>query len=773
MRTLSILLATTAFAISTPIMAQDAAPADSETEANEYPEIVVTAQKREQNVQDVPVAITVVSADALGNVGGGQLQDLTKLSPSLTITQGGDQNNNSVILRGIGTSAFSIGVEPSVLVVVDDVATGLPGQGFNDLGDIERIEVLRGPQSTLFGKSASAGVISIVTKRPSDSFTASGEVTITDDNEQRYALGISGPLGDKLSYRVSGTVGRYDGNTRNLTTGGKLNGRDSENIRGKLLFKPSDVFDATLIGYYSKTSALCCANVVIQRTAGMTSPLGATTAATLAGITPGQDNFAVRVDPAPQSDVKNYGGSLKMNLALGEHTLTSVSALSDYFATDVLDFDGVVGPNLGAPLGAFQAGSFAATTLSQEIRLTSPSGGALQYVVGAYYAYNDYTRRFERPKPPLGNARVPWADWKGNITSETVALFGQAELSVTDSTKLLAGLRWSNEDVSYAFNRYFDRPAGPGGVTARPPFFSSGNDSDSVFTGKVGIQQDIGEDVMVFATASRGYKGQTYDLTTSFDTPTSPARFPVKPESSDNYEIGMRGAFLDRKLIFNVTGFLTNYSNFQAQTISPEFGGSLLLANVGSLRTKGIETEVSVRPFNGLTLTGNVAYVDATIKSYPNAECYFNQTVAQGCTPRTTGGNAQNIAGGSLANAPKWKYNLGADLNLPVGSLPVNFIANFNYAWQSEVNFSLSQNPRTIQDGYGIANASIGFEESENKRYKITFFARNLFNKHYFSRIQDLSSNWSTGPNPTVVSVEGIQARDSARYFGVKLGFKY
>ena len=247
MHIVSILLAGTAIAMATPAIAQDTAPVMQGADSGEAA-IIVTAQKREQNVQDVPVAITVVSADQLASVGGSQLQDLTKLSPSLTITQGGDLNNNVIVLRGVGTSAFSVGIEQSVLVMVDGVANGLPGQGFNDLDDIERVEVLRGPQSTLFGKSASAGVISITTKAPSKTFTGSAEVLVTDDDEQRYSASISGPITSTLGFRINGSVGRFDGNVRELQTDTMINGRDSENIRAKLHFEPSSDFDATLVG---------------------------------------------------------------------------------------------------------------------------------------------------------------------------------------------------------------------------------------------------------------------------------------------------------------------------------------------------------------------------------------------------------------------------------------------------------------------------------------------------------------------------------------------
>lgn len=726
-------------------------------------EIVVTAQKRAQSAQDVPVAMTVIAADALENVGGSRLQDLTQVSPSLTVTQGGDQNNNSVILRGIGTSAFSIGVEASVLVVIDDVATGLPGQGFNDLQDIERVEVLRGPQSTLFGKAASAGVINVTTKAPTDSFTGSAEIMATDDNEQRYSAGLSGPLADSLSFRASAAIGRYEGNIENLVSGKKINGRDSENYRLKLLWEPGESFDATLAGHYSQVDASCCEYVSIAKTPGIRTLFGVPTNTQLEGITPGAGNFTARVSPDPVSDAEDYGGSLKVNLYLGDHTLTNITARNHYLSNDLSDFDGTTGPLLGQPNGLMQFGFFKGETFSNELRLTSPASGDLQYVTGLYYADNSFTRRFTRTGP------VQPGDWRGVSDSKAYAIFGQADYAIAEGTTLIAGLRWGREEIHFTYDRYNSN----GG---NPPFATSGSADDAVITGKAGIQQDITDDVMTFATYSRGYKGQAFDLTSSFTTPGNPARNPVRPETSDSYELGLKGRFLDRRASFSLTGFLTDYNDFQAQSQVAEFGGSLFLANVGKLRTKGVEAEGSWRATQDLTVNGSIAYVDALIRSFPNAECYFGQTAALGCTVRATGGRAQDLAGHRLANAPKWKFNVGADLEVPLGGLPVTGFINANYSWQSKVNFDLKDNPNTVQKAYGITNLSIAFEDKEEGRYRLTLFARNLFDQHYFSSMNDLTTGLIANPYPnpaTVIDLRGRRARDASRYLGARFSVKY
>lgn len=747
-------------ALATPAYAQQT---DAERKASS--EIVVTAQKREQNVQDVPVAVTVVTERALESVGGTRLQDLAKLSPGLTISQGDQPGNNSILMRGIGTFALSIGVEPAVLVVVDDVAMGLQAQGFNDLADIERVEVLRGPQSTLFGKAASAGVISITTRAPSDVLTAQASLMLTDDDEQRYAVSLSGPLFEGLSFRANATIGRFDGNVKELTTGRWINGRASENYRFKLRYEPRSDFDATLIAYYNKSDQDCCASVPVVTSPGAIALFSFTPFSVLqAGITPSTSNRQTRVDPIPTADARDKGASLNMNVELGDHTVTSITALSDYILRDRTDSDLHVGPlrlapifgplsGLTFPQGFFQVGSYEADTLSQEVRVTSPNG-PFQYLVGAYFAANDYRRTFYRNNP------LALANWVGSTSSDTIAFFGQGEVEVVPGTRLLGGLRWSREKIRFQMNN----------MAAPVPFFTSGSDADAVVTGKAGVQQDVAEDIMLFATYSRGYKGQAFDLTSSFNRPNHPARNPVGPESSDSFEIGMKGSFLDNRVTLNIVGFHTDYQDFQAQTLdfTNPIAPTYVLASVGSLRTRGVEAELLARPLDVLQLSGSVAYTDAIIKSYPQAPCYTMQTAAQGCVPGTP--PFQDLAGKRLNNAPEWKFHVAADVNVPLPGLPVNGVFNANYSWQSKVNFAISQDPLSVQESYGVFNASIGIEESENKRYRLEVFVRNLFNKHYFS---SLGSQFTSLALPPAVLVHGLPARDSFRFFGLRASVNY
>ena len=232
-----------------------AAPAE---EAPQLQEIVVTAEKRSENLQEVPIAVTVVSGDAFTKANVSSFASLAAFSPSLTMTAGDQPANSAIIVRGVGTFAFSIAAEPSVLVVIDDVAVGYQAQAFTDLVDIDRVEVLNGPQSTLFGKSASAGLVNVTTKAPTDTFTYYGDVMATNDDEERVSLSLSGPISDTLSFRVSGSMRYWGGNVNNFNSGGKIDSDQTGAVRGKLQWRPNDNLLATFTLHYSDDHAECC-----------------------------------------------------------------------------------------------------------------------------------------------------------------------------------------------------------------------------------------------------------------------------------------------------------------------------------------------------------------------------------------------------------------------------------------------------------------------------------------------------------------------------------
>lgn len=717
-------------------------------------EVIVTAQKRAESSQDIPVAVTAIGSEMIENLGMNESRDLVKLTPSLSLGGGASNNkqNTSFSLRGVGTNAFSIGVEQSVAVVLDDVSTVQAGQALSNLVDIERIEVLRGPQSTLFGKSASAGVVNIVTKGPAEEFEGSVELTATDDDEQRVLASISGPISDSLGYRLTGHWSDRDGYIDNLTINKDVNSDKSKGLRGKLRWDISDNVDVTLIGYWSEGESTCCA-LTWRELDPDARIFGSVPGNIVEGITPSDDNLDMRGEDGPEDETENSGASLRFNVALGEFTLTSITAADTWeYSTegdvDSSDLD-VAGALTGGALqgGIFSMGEVETDFFSQEFRLISPSYGNFDYLVGLYYADIETDRPFIRG-PFIAS------DWEGTAGTESLALFGQGNWRINDATTLTVGLRYNDEEISANFfNNLID-----------PNNEITGKDSDAEVLGNISLQHFFTEDVMLYARYAQGYKGQAFDLTAAFDA--FRADNPVAPETSDAYEIGIKSTLLDNRLRLNVTAFYSEYEDFQAQNTLLLPDGSLrtVLNNVGELETQGVEVEAVALLGDNLTLSFGAAYIDALIKEFNNADCYSTQTEAEGCV-----NDKQDIADGELPNSPEWKWNVVADYHLELEGMPFYGFLNLAYVWQDEVNFSLLQAPVRQHDSYGIGDFSLGINDKNDDRYRLTLFVHNFTDESYSNTIVDATGPLYGGARALLNAIP----RGAQRYYGVRAKFNF
>ena len=710
-------------------------------------EIIVTAQKREQGILEVPAAVSAISGEMLNNVGINDFSGITAVTPSLTIKGSGNNTNASVNLRGIGTFAFSIGVEPSVLVMVDDVPVIQQAQAFNGLADIARIEVLRGPQATLFGKNSSAGVINIVTAGPTDEFEGFIEGSVTDDDEWRVNASISGPFGKSAGFRLNAYQGDRDGHITNLTDGSQLNGKSDFGVRGKLVMDPADNLSLQLVADYSESDSL--GNAATFRSIPEGAKIfGAVPASSFtAGINPGEGNFNTRLDYTPRSDNEQLMTSLKFKYSLGDYSLVGMTSYQDWNYVFEQDVDGTQVPIAGLMSqgmlsgGVYQIGPFEADQLTQELRLESPLNDDYDYILGLWYSSSDTERTFQRA--PLPNLA---ANWQASTSNTNQAIFGQLNLHLSERLDLSLGGRYGQEDIEVYFNN----------VRTSSEF--QGEDSDSYSVGKISLQYMLRDNLSAFASVSTGYKGQGYDVSSSFEQAT--ADQPVASESSMSYETGIKGAFSEGRGRFSIVGFVTDYKNFQAQSGTlTEQGFELKLNNVGELRTVGIEADMALQMTNAWRLDAGLAIIDATIEKFENAGCY---------PPRSMMGNcSQDLSGKELANSPNLKYNVGLTYQAPVEGKSYGLFANLNYAYQADVNFDLATNPRTIQDAYGIANLSIGVEDNGG-RYRITAFANNLTDQFYTGVISDSSAFYSGKP----VMLQQVP-RNAQRYMGLKARFSF
>jgi iron complex outermembrane receptor protein len=750
--------------------AQTAAPAPAPAaDAPEQGDIIVTAQRREENAQKIPVAVAVVGGEALARANAVDVSDVAKLVPSVTFSAGNEMRNNSIRIRGVGTDVFSTGVEASVSTVVDGVVLQRPGAAFSDLGDIERVEVLRGPQGTLFGKNSSAGVVNVITKAPNFArFEGSVGGIVAEDNEYRVNGVVSGPLDNsgKAAFRIAAYYRTQDGISRNLFTGRDINGLDAYGVRAKLAFKPTDTLDVLIEGDWSKLDAHCCGLPLRIASNNPRTPI--------TGTLVGPDARDVNLDDDPYINQKNWGFAGTVDWKLGEYTLTSITAYRKFINNSDEDIDNTQ--------GRFITSNFnieTSRTTSEEVRLTSPKGKLIDYVLGFYYfdgsTYNFLNRRGLNigavatvnpdgtivPVVPGDNAQLTG---NSTVNVHNVSGFGQANLHLGDKLTLTGGLRYIHERQQLLFFRPVAGFFNGSNAAATNPVLGplDGRYGDNALIGKASITYEIAPTVTTYVSYSTGYKSQGLAATLGL----SAAQFlnePAPAERSKLWEAGVKTQFFDRHLTLNLTGFRTRFTNYQGQVYNP-VAGLVVLTSVGGVKIDGIELEASARPTRGLSFTGGVTYLDASFYNAANGPCFTNQTLAQGCGPNAQGVNVQSLNGKPFINAPKWRYTISGRYELPDAT--IRPYIQGDWRWQSQVLFDLSQNPNQVQSSYGIFDLSAGASFGHG-RYDLGVFVKNLFDKHYVANITAVST--AGGANAYAQQLP----RDFDRYVGASFRAKF
>jgi iron complex outermembrane receptor protein len=788
-----LLLASTAAAV---LAAPAAAMAQqTNTDTAQLEEIIVTSTKRAERLQDVPVAVTAVTADVLDRNNVREVGDLVKLSPGLSIDYGSQPGNFSIKMRGIGTFSNGIAVESDVAVVIDDVPIGFQAAAFKDLIDVERVEVLRGPQSTLFGKSAIAGVLNIVTAAPTKEFSGKFMALATDDGEKRAGFTVSGPVKDDLLFRLTVSKSDYEGNVKNLTTGKNVNGSAGLTVTAKLVWTPTENLTLSFAPRYNHNVSSCCASVISELTPGLfyQGEPGFPATTTLRGITFDKNNHFLRADDrigGGNSDVMGQTGRIDYDFGDGSilkgHTFSSITSHDHWKMVDFQDIDGTDQPFLlGFPVaspsginsGAVINGYFHADSWTQEFRVTSPGASRFRYVAGLWYAKNDLDRYLNRG-PVLQLAR-----YLAESTNENYSAYANGTFDLTERLSVTGGARINRQKISYNFDKTIFANTTLTSPTSHQLFGKA--DQDDAFTGKIGLQYKVTPDIMTYATYSTGYKGQAYDLVSTFNSAIA-AQMPVPPETAKNYELGFKSSLFDRRVYFNATVFRADYRGFQTSVTSFLPDGTFLtfLNSVGHLRTQGVELDGVARLTKNFRLNGAFAYTDATVQDFPNGPCFSGQVTnvstdpafvgAPGecySTPRTNG-RVQNLRGKHLNNVAKVKFNIGGQYDIDLPNMPFKAFVGANVRWQDDINFSLSQDPRTVQKAYGITDLTLGIADIGG-RYKLTAFANNLFDKRYAQGLGNGTSGYSNPAIPTALGKTWFPGRDAFRYVGARLDVNF
>jgi len=656
--------------IAASLLAVSMPQSASAQQARMIEEVVVTARKREQSLQDVSVAVTALSADDLTANQIRSSEDLTLLVPSLNLQKGTNPRQSSFNIRGIGTQSFSSGAEPSVSTMVDGVVMGRSLQAFMKLMDIERVEVLRGPQGTLFGKNSTAGVVHVITQNPAEEFEAELMGAVEEGEEYRGGFNVSGPLSDNLGFRLAGYASDTDGWIKNFYDGDDYGSSDEWSVRGKLRWNPRDDLELKWSSDYSDYECDCTATPIRSM-----EPFGGNDAQVdaildeISPVVPDDENDEVNINKKPFNDMDTWGHSLEVNWDIGEFTLTSITAYREASIDAATDVDA----RPTNPIGFDQVGGSDQEQWTQELRLTSPVGDRLSYVLGFFYFDQELSRRFEREFEFVpGNPGIAVADF--TVDTENWALFGEATYDIADTWRLIAGLRYTEDELDFVYKRTVSGlPIGlPSPVDPTP-----GDTDEDDTSGKLAVEWDARDDAMLYLSYAEGYKGPAFDVTFG----TDPVGLdPVDPETSESWELGLKSTLFDNRLVLNVALFHTEYDDFQGQAFFDPDGpadcppddpgcdpdnetGTFLLVNAGQVETEGVEVDFTALIGANLRLFGGFAFIDASIEDYPGGPCSFGQQFRGECPL-----GLQDLSGGDMPFSPDWKVSLTAQYTLELNT---------------------------------------------------------------------------------------------------------
>jgi len=775
--------------------AQDGATTTGADGKVQLEQVVVTANKRVEKLEQVPMAISVMNSEQLERNNVKTFEDVTLLSPALSVTYGTTPANNGINMRGIGTTSIGIGVESDVSVTVDDVPMGLQFMAFKDLSDAQRVEIIKGPQSTLYGKASIAGAVNVITKPVQGPLGGDASVMVTSDNEVRARGSVGGMLSDTVGFRVAISANDFEGNVNNLTTGQKVNGNQSQSFMGKLVWRPNDALEVQLMPRVNHTVSNCCVLVPTSMTpvqGALLSNIAQLPASSLlAGVPIGRYNTSIRNDFPTGLTSNDTGVALRVAYDLPSgHQLTSITSTEHYTANDYRDQDFVDVPTLmyyplangkpaGVNAGYTQYGTYNIESRSQELRLSSPDAGALRYVAGLWWGENEVERQFIRGYN--GIALTTPVEYFGTTYNRNAAIFGQVSYAIRPQDTVLIGARRNHQVSGYEMQLGAPPPAA-WAVTS--DFKSLGNAENST-TGKVSYQHQFTPSVMAYVMGATGYKGEAYDITSGLTAQTA-AQQPVHSESGRTAEIGLKGNYFDNRLTVNLAAFKSTFANYQQNSGSYLPGTTTYvtrLSSIGGVQTHGLEADVAALVTPAFLLNASFAYTIATVTSWPNAPCYTVANSPNGgynaaCILKDAAygnQNVQDLGGATMPNAPKFKGTITGQYDISLPSRSYNAFINGALRAQSNILTNINQDPTLGAPGFSIFNLGFGIKDKKD-RYKVSVFFNNLFDHHYaMTGFTGLGSWSSKAPNPTVnvTTTTWTPARDAFRYEALRVDLKF
>ena len=724
------------------------------TNAATLEEIVVTAQQRAESLQDVPVSVAAVTAKKISDSGIVDLQGLSELVPNFSINETGI--STTVTIRGI-SSGINSGFEQSVGMYNDGIFYGRDQLARVPMIDMERVEVLRGPQGILFGKNSIAGAVSQISAKPTDEFE--GSVTALyepDHGETDLRMVLSGPLTDNLSGRLAVMTRELDGYVKNTELGVDEQNEDEQVVRATLRWDVNDSVTATLKSSQSTFDVLG-RNMEVYQSFGHLEALNSVYNSPTAPWSVDTELNYIADNNGHFSNNEVNNSTLTVDWNLEGLTLTSVTGYVDYEFTESCDCDFT-----GAPV--FDAGRQEEyQQLSQEFRLTSDLGSNFDYIAGLFFQDTDltYADQIQLPDPTVVNTALgllgagalqPFApgsstDRTFNQEGEVIALFAQGTWSVSEALRLTVGGRYTEEKKDANRQQRHKANATFGGqympaVTADPVsgaynvlygIFAieaydqiNGKLDDSSFSPVVTMEWDANPDTMVYATWTKGYKSGGFDARSNGHPDASvnnglksgaaiTGSWEFANEEATSVELGSKMSLADGAAELSVAWYMTDYTDLQVSQFDGTLGFNV--TNAGEAKVQGIEADGRWALTDNITLTGSVAYLDFNYEKFPNSQCYFQQEDTDGDKLCDAGGKRKEFTPELQANlGAAWASEMSNGLELNA-SLDVSFMDEYLYA--------ANLDPRSKQDAYSMVNARIALAGSEGA-WELALLGRNL-----------------------------------------------
>ncbi len=675
-----------------PAVAQAQAADDSDQGAV-LEQIIVTAQKRAQNAQQVPIVVNSISAEAAAARGVEATTDLPQIAPGLMFNRG--SNASLVFMRGVGGGYASAGQENPVAIYVDDVYVySIYGNMF-DLAGIDRVEVLSGPQGTLFGRNALGGVVQVITKEPKATPSVEAKIGYGTYDTVRADLYATSGLGENLAADLAVHFSdQGDGYGKNLTTGKDVFVTRDFSARSKLLWNLADATSLQFTVLYDKfRSDQGLSGRLLPGSIGRD---GVTTAPA--------DFYDVKQNLFNMSHNTQWQSNIRLIHDFGGVTLKNVAAYVNNKTRNTFDND-----NTPAVINEQPLNHQYSKTWTNELQLSSNNKGGVTWIAGLFYLNNKsgYT-------PVRVASATGYSDFNTQMKTQSYAAYGQTTVPLGESTNITAGLRYTYDKKHNNVLATNQLGAVIGSLTG------PNKDHWSKLTWRLSLDQEFAPGILGYATYSRGFKAGTFNTTAGNDPG-------VDPEQIDDYEVGLKTELFNRRVRLNVAGFYYNYKDIQFRILLPSGGGTRIL-NAAKSEHYGIDASLEAVITDELRLQAGMEWLHAKFKKFLNAPATSPNINGSGVP---TGGNfvvATNYSGRDMLSAPDFVGNIGAQYTVDTGSGKLNFAASYNY--NSGHAWTLVVDDRARQKAYGVLNLSTMWTDPSEK-FDVQLWGRNVTGTKY------------------------------------------